>query len=82
VATSSAIGAGTGPFSGKRGELRRFVVGFRRRPSVRRQQNDHIPRIHPPGVCLAVEPFESVAIVVERPRNRPPRTRAGRVGAV
>jgi hypothetical protein len=46
------------------------------------QQNDQKPRIPPPVVCPDVEPFESVAIVVERPQNRPLRTRAGGVGAV
>lgn len=45
-------------------------------------QNDQKPRIPPPVVCPDVEPFGCVAIVVERPQNRPHRTRAGGVGAV
>lgn len=51
-------------------------------PTGFRQQNDQKPRIPPPVVCPDVEPFECVAIVVERPPNRPLRTRAGCVGAV
>lgn len=48
-------------------------------PGFRQHQNPPTGRR---GVCLAVEPFGFVATVVERPRDRPLRTRVGRVEAV
>jgi hypothetical protein len=63
-------------------DFRSFGSSPGRKPSTPDSGNIEGPSTGRRDVCLAVEPFGFVAIVVERPRDRPLRTRVGRVGAV